>query len=165
MQKGEKIFILAIILFAGLMYWEATKVVTPIGAGYTMGPTIWPKLMLAGSIFLSIVLLVKNWRKKAEQEPLPKEDEEFEKPSRIRALWVLVICFIYTLATFYVGFLIATPLFVAAILYVSEYRKIRNFFLYPISVTIVFYIVFIWLSAIPMPRGHWIFRNFSLLFY
>jgi len=163
MQKGEKIFIVAIILFAGLMYWEATRVATPFGAGYTMGPTVWPKIMLMGAIILSLFLLIKNWKKKAES--VLEEGEEFEKPNRVRSTGILIVCFIYAFAMSHLGFLISTPLFVAAILLLSEYRSIKKLFLIPITITAVFFLIFVWLASVPMPRGHWIFRNFSLLFY
>jgi putative tricarboxylic transport membrane protein len=165
MSKGEKIFLFIIIIFAALMYWHATTLVTPMGADYIMGPTKWPKTMLLGAIFLSLIVLVMNWKKKPKEEPTSKEEEEEEKPNRLRAALVLLVCFIYTFAMKYIGFLFATPLFVAAILYVCEYRKIRTYFITPIMITIVFHLVFVWLAGVLMPRGHWIFRDLSLLLY
>jgi len=165
MSKGEKIFLFIIIIFAALMYWHATTLVTPMGADYIMGPTKWPKTMLLGAIFLCLIVLVMNWKKKPKEEPTSKKEGEEEKPNRLRAALVLALCFVYTFAMNSIGFLVATPLFMAAVLYVSQYRKIRGFFVISIVVTIIFHLVFVWLAAVQMPRGHWIFRDFSLLFY
>ena len=165
MTKGEKVFILGLILFCGFMYLEANRIPEPIGASYIMKASLIPKLMLGGAILFSLILLVKDWRKTVKEGSASAEGEEFEKPNRIRMILIFTICLIYTYAMWLVGFLISTPLFVFIILYISEYRPIRGFILHPLMITMAFYLIFVWLGGVIMPRGHWIFRNFSLFFY
>jgi len=165
MINGEKVFISAIIVFAAFMYREADNIPNPAGAGYVMKANFWPKLILIGIIFMSLSALFKSWKKKVEDKPAPVQGEEFEEPNRVRVMLIFVLCIIYTFAMSLMGFLIATPLFVVAVLYLSEYRKVRGIIFLPLAITIAFHVGFVWLGGVIMPRGYWFFRDFSLLFY
>jgi putative tricarboxylic transport membrane protein len=163
MTIGEKIFVFIIFLFGVFIYYVATQIPKP-AFGYGIGPDLWPKIMLAGIIFLTAILLIKGWKKRPK-ESKPASEEGVEKPSRTRMVAVLVLSFIYTYAMYQWGFLVVTPFFIAVMLYLLRYRKVWAFFVYSIGFTGVFYLIFVMAASIILPRGHGIFRTFSLIFY
>jgi hypothetical protein len=163
MTIGEKIFIFIIFLFGIFIYYVATQLPRP-AFGYGMGPDVWPRIMLAGIILLTAILLIKDWKKRPKESKGTSE-EGVEKPSRARMVAVLVLSFIYTYAMYQWGFLITTPFFIAIMLYLLRYRKVWAFFVYPIVFTLGFYLIFVVAASIILPRGHGIFRTFSLIFY
>ena len=163
MTIGEKIFIFIIFLFAIFIYFVAAQLPRP-AFGYGMGPDVWPRIMLAGIILLTAILLVRDWKKRPKEQKGTSE-EGAEKPSRARMVAVLVLSFMYAYAIYQWGFLVVTPFFVAIMLYLLRYRKVWAFFVYPIVFTGAFYIIFVRAASIVLPRGHGIFRTFSLIFY
>ena len=164
MARGEKIFLSIMFLFAIFLFITASQLMKPMGADYIMGPDVWPKIMAFGIIFFTAILLIKNWKKRPIEQQSSKE-ENVEKRSKSRMIAVLLVSFLYIYGMNQLGFLIATPLFVAAILYLMQYRRIRPFVIFPLLLTVIFFVIFIKVAEIPLPRGHWIFRNFNLIFY
>lgn len=133
-----------------------------------IGPGGWPSVILGLMLILSLLLLIKTYRSHqqvgADQEV--KEEQGEHVTSRSYRHWlVLGISVLYFFLMPYIGFVVATPLYliaVARLLGMTGWLKI-------ICLSIICSAFFIYLFAItlmlPLPRGLGLFRTLSLLLY
>jgi putative tricarboxylic transport membrane protein len=161
MSKSEKIFIFLMIGFAVVMLIAVQGATRAIDFG--MGPEVWPKLTLGALVIACGALLAMGWNKPVKAEPPPKEGEE--EPSKSRMLMILVVSLVYAYAMTLIGFIVSTPIYIIIIMYLMQYRKPFHLIGYSLLMLVVFYLIFINLSEIRMPRGYGIFRELSFLFY
>ena len=171
---GEKVITGLLGLLSLLAFGIATKipqhhVESPLGAGF------WPKLIL-GILFLAtgIHLLKLLLRKKeyarrlareAEEARKREEDEIGEKEVLSLFIYGILTSFAYIYLVNYIGFIFATPIFMAIFMYINNYRNKVMLAVISLVTAAAFLCLFVKVSYIPLPRGYGIFRSISYLIY
>jgi hypothetical protein len=126
--------------------------------GDLLGPKAFPRLLgtclFAGGIYVAI----RAWRMPASRvaaslESEGDEDEPNVPASTTRAFTVSAITLLYGLVLHPLGYLVATPLYVAAGLYVLSIRSKIVLVAVPVLLTALCYYVFAEVLLVPLPSG------------
>jgi putative tricarboxylic transport membrane protein len=170
MKKGPIIGNAVILVFFLFMLFESFGL-HDIRRFGEMGSGFWPILVLALSCILSAILLFFSLRKgkgkEEEEAEAPPSPESIADRRRARNIVILssVATLVYIFAMQWVGFAIATLLYVLAfILILGERRKWVVIFS-PLLVTVFILAVFSKFISIPFPRGIGIFADLSRFFF
>lgn len=168
MKKGEIVFFAAATLFFGFMLIQATGLVGQGRAG-EIGSGLWPLLALGASAVLSVVLLAASIRKSRRAEPAaaaPTPATLAESRRQRTTVALSCICFLaYMVAVPWIGFILATFLFIPAFALALGERRKAVLLVAPVLLTAIIVGVFAKFITIPFPKGAGIFAEFSRLFY
>ncbi len=168
MKKGEIVFFAVCVAFFGLMFYEGVDLATHGRAG-EIGSGLWPLISLGASFLFSVALLIASL-KKARRELAGAEDETPEaiaEKKRQRVIVTLsVVCFlVYMVVIPWIGFILATLLYIPAFALSLGERRKWLLFIAPFLLTAIMIAVFAKFITIPFPKGVGIFAEFSRLFY
>ena len=171
---GEKFITGLICLFSVVLFCIATTI-PPSKVKSPLGTAFWPGLILtilfvASTIhFVKLLLRKKEVEEKlireAEQELKKEEEETGERRIFPLLLFGIIISFVYIFSLRWIGFPIATPIFMGVFMYITGYRKKVMLMAIPLITAIVFLFLFVKVTYIPLPRGLGIFRSISYLLY
>ena len=168
MKKSEIIFSAVCIAFFGFMLFETFELLGQ-GRPGEVGSGLWPFMALAISTLLSILMLISNIRKYKAAGPGAQEltAEAIAAKRRARITVTLsVVCFLtYIIVTPWIGFIIATLLYILVFALVLGERRRWVLAISPILMTAVITGVFAKFITIPFPKGIGVFAEFSRLFY
>jgi putative tricarboxylic transport membrane protein len=170
MKKGPIIGNAVILIFFLFMLLESFKL-HEIRRFGELGSGFWPMLILALSSLLSAILLISSLMKRKEKgEREPAEDpspESIADRKRARNIVILssVATLFYIFAMQWVGFAIATLLFVLTFIVILGERRKWVLIFSPVLVTVFILVVFSKFIAIPFPRGIGIFAELSRFFF
>lgn len=119
------------------------------GLPYALGAFI-----LVGGVFLTVRRL-RIWRDEPGNIVYEEgtEDEPGHPASLGRAMIVVALTAGYAVALPYLGFLLATPMYIAASLWVMNFRSPIPLLAIPVGFTIVMFIVFSQVLSVPLPVG------------
>jgi putative tricarboxylic transport membrane protein len=126
--------------------------------GDLLGPLAFPRVlgscMFAGGLYVAIRAL----RRSAQQvgvalEAEGDEDEPDISASTVRAVTVMALTLVYGLVLNRVGYLLATPVFVAAALYVLAVRSKIALAAVSLLLTAFCYYIFAEVLKVPLPSG------------
>jgi putative tricarboxylic transport membrane protein len=126
--------------------------------GDLLGPKAFPRL-LGASLFLGgLYVAYRAWRVPASQvaaalESDGDEDEPDVPSSVVRAFVVMGLTLLYALVLSGLGYLIATPLYIAAGLYALSIRSKIVLIVVPVALTAFCYYVFAEILMVPLPSG------------
>lgn len=127
-----------------------------------VGPAYWPRIILGALFVLSVILLVRV----IVYPPSPESANPPEKQPHPRNFWfVLGSTVAYIAAMGWIGFTIATVLYLGVMLWLLQFRRIIPFLMIVLGSTLVTVLLFTRLLGIPLPRGTGLFRTISLFFY
>ena len=165
MLKGELLFSIVICLVALFLFW-----VTGSFQGRTvlqtaqMGPAFWPRFILGCLIILSGIVSVGTIRKIAKEKAWGESLMTMDR-GRVRFFAAIGLIVAYLFLLKITGFIITTPLFMIAFMLLLG-EKSKGWIL-GVSVVMTGIIVVLFTKAmyVPLPRGVWLFREFSLLFF
>jgi putative tricarboxylic transport membrane protein len=167
MKKGEIVFFGVCAAFFGFMLIEAIGLMGQGRAG-EIGSGLWPLLALAASAVLSVVLLLSSIQKSRRAAPAEAPTAEALAEQRRQRLTVALscVCFlVYMVAVPWVGFILATFLFIPAFALALGERRKTVLLVAPVLLTAIIVGVFAKFITIPFPKGVGIFAEFSRLFY
>ncbi len=169
MKKGEIVLSAFCIVFFSFMAYEALQL-RGLGRFGETGSGFWPLLALGASILLSLGWLIGNLTRFRAQEAAvpgtPTPEAVAEAWRRRRKVGVSVVCLLlYILAMPWIGFLLATFLFVPAFALGLKERRPWVLAISPVLVTGIVIVVFAKFITIPLPKGAGIFAAFSRIFY
>jgi putative tricarboxylic transport membrane protein len=168
MKKGEIIFSAVCIAFFGFMLFETFELLGQ-GRPGEVGSGLWPFMALAISTLLSVLILIANIRKSKAGGPGAQEltAEAIAAKRRARITVTLsIVCFItYIIVTPWIGFIIATLLYILVFALVLGERRRWVLAIAPVLMTAVIMGVFAKFITIPFPKGVGVFAEFSRLFY
>ena len=120
-----------------------------------LSPTVFPRFVTICLFLLSLLLLIQGIGKQRKQHlerPRVKIDRAYLK----RFVLMAVAGLIYTRIIRYTGYVVATPLFIAAAMIIFAEKKWYRIVLISIGVTAVLYLVFRMVFRVPLPRfGLW----------
>ena len=168
MKKGEIIFSALCIAFFGFMLFETFELLGQ-GRPGEVGSGLWPFMALAISTLLSVLILIANIRKSKAGGPGAQEltAEAIAAKRRARITVTLsIVCFItYIIVTPWIGFIIATLLYILVFALILGERRRWVLAISPVLMTAVIMGVFAKFITIPFPKGVGVFAEFSRLFY
>jgi len=126
--------------------------------GDLLGPKAFPWIlgtgMFIGGLYVATrVLRMPADRAAAALESEGDEDESGVPASTVRCLTVMALTLIYGLLLTPLGYLVATPLYVAAGLYLLSVRSKIVLVLVPVLLTAFCYYLFAEVLTVPLPSG------------
>lgn len=167
MKKGEVVFFGVCVAFFGFMLIQAVGLMGQ-GRPGEIGSGLWPLLALGASAVLSVVLLVSSIQKSRRAAPteMPTADALAEKRRQRTTVALSCICFLaYLIAVPWIGFILATFLFIPAFALALGERRKTVLLIAPVLLTAIIVGVFAKFITIPFPKGVGVFAQFSRLFY
>jgi putative tricarboxylic transport membrane protein len=117
-----------------------------------IGPEFFPRWLAIGLFVCSAVLLIRMLRVKPAHDESAPTLSPFDRGMR-RLLVGAVIIVAYAVSWNFLGFLIATPLGVFALMFLLGLRRYRVMIIFSVSVMIVIFCAFRYLLGINMPMG------------
>lgn len=168
MKRKEGVFFATCLAFFCLMLYEALGQMGRGRAG-EIGSGVWPFMALGGCALLSGVRLIQCLRRRGahSSENRREEDQTSGIPHvRHKAVLLTMVSFLaYLVAIPWIGFILATLLFVPAVSASLGERRWGVLVISPFVLTVAIGAVFAKFIAIPFPKGVGIFAAFSRLFY
>jgi hypothetical protein len=132
-----------------------------VGRYEVLGPAFFPKVLLGA---LGLVALLQIGREiafggsRAEAEPPTIQWRDLASAIGITLAYAAILG--------HAGFLLSTVLFQMALLtVVFGYRRPAIVVGVPLGLTALYGAIFLGLMNVPLPRGRWLFADFSRLFY
>ncbi|MCU0559748.1 MAG: tripartite tricarboxylate transporter TctB family protein [Desulfobacterales bacterium] len=168
MKKGEIVFFGASTAFFGFMLIQAIGLMGQ-GRPGEIGSGLWPFLALGASAVLSVVLLagsIQKYRRAAPAAEMPTPEALAEKRRQRLTVALSAACFlVYMIAVPWVGFILATFVFIPAFALALGERRKTVLLIAPVLLTAIIVGVFAKFITIPFPKGVGVFAEFSRLFY
>ena len=120
-----------------------------------LSPTVFPRFVTVCLFLLSSLLLIQGIGKQRKQHP-EKPRAKIDRAYLMRFIALAGAGFIYTRIIRYTGYIVATPLFIAAAMVIFAEKKWYRIVLISTGVTAVLYLVFRMIFRVPLPRfGLW----------
>jgi len=165
--KGELVFSLLIFVGSLFLYWVTGSFGARIslgGGAAQMGPAFWPRFLLGALILLSGIVSVGMIRRIAKEKAWGESLTTMDRGKfRFFAAIGLSIAYLFLLPV--MGFIAITPLFLIGFMLLLG-EKSKGWILgVSIGMTVIIVVLFTKAMYVPLPRGVWLFREFSLLFY
>ncbi|KPK90144.1 MAG: hypothetical protein AMJ94_10135 [Deltaproteobacteria bacterium SM23_61] len=168
MKKGERVFFGVCAVFFGFMFLQALGLMGK-GRPGEIGSGLWPGIALGACILLSLARFLGSlWRgpKESDSPAHPAGESTVEKRKRRITVTLSALCFLAFMGlTPYLGFILATLLFIPAFAFFLGERRKTVLLVSPFLLTAIIVAVFVKFISIPFPKGVGIFASFSRLFY
>lgn len=136
---------LALIVIAGIMIHTSRSF--PGAQGADVGASFFPVILSSLLIFLSLLLILTSIKNKAV------ETRTAGKSEWKKVLFGMGFTFIYFVLLIYLGYVVATPIFLAGMMWVFNYRRIIHVIFWSLLITGVIYVCFAMLLQVPLPNG------------
>jgi putative tricarboxylic transport membrane protein len=164
-DRGEVCFN-ALIFLGSIYLFQASRSFPRFQTADMLGPAIWPQCLLAATIVLTGVLLIRNSIELLKSRMGARTSIEApQKPATVSLLLVMFLSLAYAVALEYLGFLLSIVLFQVILLYILRIRSAFTLIVFPLGLTATFYLIFVKLLNLPFPRGEGMFLYFSRLLY
>ncbi|MGH2626934.1 MAG: tripartite tricarboxylate transporter TctB family protein [Anaerolineales bacterium] len=145
MRRADAVIGLSLLVFAALYFQQSFAIRTGF-APDRLGPTFFPRLLAGALALLALTLIARAAADRSERPPLP--------PARIGVLiGVTGLTAAYALLLPLVGFLLATPVLIGAVIALMGLREWRPLLVTAIAVTVVLYLVFARFLHVLLPPG------------
>ncbi|OFX28812.1 MAG: hypothetical protein A2Z07_07380 [Armatimonadetes bacterium RBG_16_67_12] len=145
MRRADLLIGIALLAFAAFYFQESSKITIGFAAD-RLGPKFFPQLLAAALGSAALALVWRSLRGRSDPEPL--------QPMRVRLfLWTVVSTLTYVLLLPSLGYLIATPLYLVAIILLLGYRNVAGLVATTAGVTAVLYLVFARTLHVLVPMG------------
>jgi hypothetical protein len=169
MKKAEITTGAVCILFFSFMLIQGFKLIH-VGRAGEVGSGFWPLMSLSASLGLSVLWLITTV---VDSMKAVKTSAETPSPETAAATWarrrkvgLSIICFfLYIVAIPWIGFVLATFLFIFGFAAALGERRKWVLSVSPFLVTAMILAVFAKFITIPFPKGVGVFAAFSRLFY
>ena len=120
--------------------------------GVTIGPEFFPRYLAAGFFICSFVLFINAIRTNPQKDKKAPTISPFNKGMQ-RLFAGIAIILVYIFCWEPVGFIIITPLAMAAMMLLLGYRRYLMMVIFSIGTTIVVFCAFRFLLSLDMPLG------------
>lgn len=145
MAKADRIIGVLLLLLAGAYYWATYDIAVGL-ASDVLGPTFFPRLLAILLGVASAGLVVRTWWTKASDLP-PAGD----RPDRLIGALVLTVAYLLLLPQ--AGYLLLTPLYLAAFALLLGYRALLPLVGTALGITVTLYVVFGRFLRVRLPAG------------
>jgi hypothetical protein len=145
------VFLLGVFVLINAQHVRPASVIDPIGS--EGGPYLVGILLTVGGGLLALRRLLR-WRQEGPLVPDEgtPDDAGVEQGSAARALSIWVAAFVYVLAMPVAGYLLATPFFLAAVLWLFSVRG-WMLVLLPVGFSVPIYLIFVEFLRVRLPTG------------
>ena len=129
---------------------------------YEWGPAHWPRVVLFGMFVACLWLLFVESRKKEDNKevvPVPKIKIEFS--TRVRMVLIFGLPVLYSFLIHRMGFLLITPFFLCAYMWVVGVKKMRTLIIMTVGIYAAIVIIFIKLIFTYLPPGAGVFNTIN----
>jgi hypothetical protein len=120
-----------------------------------LAPTAFPRFISASLMILSVILLIqgiKGMNKKISGQKEEKVQNENDKIFIFKLIIMIFLAFIYTRVIGKIGYLGATPPFIAGTMLLFKERRIAWIVGLSLTTTVLLYLIFRIIFKIPIPR-------------
>lgn len=136
---------LALLAFAGFYYQQSLFITVGLAAD-RLGPTFFPRLLAVTLALAALALLLRAARGRSDPEPLPA--------ARLGLfLWAVGLTAGYALLLARAGYLIATPAYLAAVVWLLGFRNPAGVAATALGITAGLYLVFVRALHVLVPMG------------
>jgi hypothetical protein len=165
-MRGE-ITINGVTFVSGCLLYYVATTIPELKVADKVGPAFWPKTVLSLVILLSGFLLIKNLGVllSKRESPIRPASSDSQKDWTIRLLLTIGLSLLYGFSVSYSGFLLSIFIFQLILLFILKVKKVPILIFFPLIMTGVYYLIFIRVLHMPLPRGTGIFITLSRLFY
>ena len=166
----------ALTLIAAILLWFAQGIHSDAVDAHRISPGFWPKAILwlwlvlaAGELINRLIKLTrvqlgeKTSQSDLQRELSPDDQDKHEPGSLWRAMIGLAIIIGYSIFVSWVGFPIATTLFLFAFAWLGGYRRLWPLTAISIIGTAALILIFMKVAYISLPLGVSVFKDFSIL--
>jgi hypothetical protein len=155
--------IFSLLIFVGslLLYWVTGSFK---GQDAQMGPAFWPRVILSAIILLSGIVSVGTIRKLAKEKAWGESLMTMDR-GKLRFFAAIGLSLAYLVLLPVLGFIAITPVFMIAFMVLLGEKSKGWIIGISIAMTAIIVVLFTKAMYVPLPRGVWLFREFSLLFY
>lgn len=172
MDKRIDLFGVILVIGLGIFYYVLTEKLPDTRMGDTLGPRGFPKYLAVGLIITGLLLFIRQTRKWLQTPgwkyaPEGESDDPDFPASGIRVFSLITITFMYLALLIPLGYLLATPAFLAAVLALHKIRRPMLLVTVPVCITLILFVVFVLLARVYVPLGpmnfisDWIMRIHS----
>ena len=146
-ERTDRYVGIGFMAFGALMFYLATTWKANFTAD-PAGPAAIPKILCAGLIILGAVLTIGGFGVKTKSEkPIITKDEA------ITIGLLTAACILYIVLLPVVGYLIATPLLIAAGLVIVGSRKVKTIVMISVITTLILFLLFYSILRVNLPLG------------
>lgn len=150
--------LLGVVIAIALLF--ASRGLDTVSAPGQLGPSFWPRLVLAG---LVLGCLAKAWEEARRSVRDPEPDA---RPlARVRLAAAIALIVLYVVLTPLLGFLLATAAFIAAFLALCGARAPLVLAANAVAGTVLLLYLFVKLVYLPLPKGGGPFEPLTLAVY
>ena len=172
MDKRIDLFGVMLVIGLGVWYYALAGQLPDTRMGDPLGPRGFPKYLAVGIIITALFLFIRQIRKWFQTPgwkyaPEGESDDPDFPASGARVIGLITITFTYLALLIPLGYLLATPAFLAAVLTLLGIRRTRLLVAVSVGITLVLFVVFVLLARIYLPLGpmdfisDWIMRMHS----
>mgnify|MGYP004481992791 CR=1 FL=1 len=159
-----------LVLIGILCFFFGTSFLIGEGAdrrGDILGSVGFPRIIILCAFLLLVIQVVNLLRnmKKGQTSANEMSKKPREKTGYIRMVSCMFLILIYILAMQYVGYALATLLFVLALGKIIGYRKNGKLLLFSVVISVALVAVFGTLFSITLPRGLGLLKELSFYWY
>jgi hypothetical protein len=163
--KGELIFSLLIFMGSLFLYWVTGSFQErTVLQGAQMGPAFWPRFILVSIILLSGIVSVGLIRRIAKEKAWGESLMTMDR-GKVRFFAAICLSVAYLILLPVLGFIAITPVFMIAFMLLLGEKSKGWIIGVSFGMTAVIVVLFTKAMYVPLPRGVWLFRKFSLLFF
>lgn len=145
MRRADLMTGVGLLAFAAA-YFQQSFAITVGFAGDRLGPTFFPRLLALVLAGCALVLIARALRGRSDPAPLPA----VRLPLLLGTLGLTVV---YILALAPLGYLLATPPYLAALVWLLGYRSPTGLAGAAVGITAVLYLVFVQALKVLVPMG------------
>ena len=145
MRRADLLIGIALLILSAFYYQASFQIVRGF-ASDLLGPTFFPRLLAAALAVLATTLIVRAASGRSDPAPLPA--------IRVRLFWsTLGLTLAYVLLLPRLGFLIATPLLLGAVIWLLGLRRWATLAGAAVGFTLALYLVFARALHVLLPLG------------
>ena len=136
-----------------------------------LGPAGWPQLVLIVLIAATVLSLAQSLyslslhRRTATTHSIQSEILGLSRQGIRRLFLAIVVSLLYLFLLTRIGFVLSTFLLMSGMMLLMKYPSVWRAGLIAALVVVALALLFGRLMFVPLPRGLWIFREISYLFY
>jgi len=136
------------MIFFALSIFYMSRQLTEDAAG-------WPGFFAYLLIFLSIGLIIETIykSKKAETDENGQKKQQSIDLIEKNLVYTVVLSIAYLFIMEHIGFLIVTPIYLAILMWLLQYRSIKSLLSVSIGATVIIVLIFQYLLGVPIPQG------------
>ncbi|WP_319475303.1 tripartite tricarboxylate transporter TctB family protein [Marispirochaeta aestuarii] len=143
---GSIFFLLALLMFAVALDFPKPQV-----SG--LSPRVFPQFVAVCTMIFSAMLIVKNVQLLAGKDTVVQEKKKLDSQFAVRFGVFSAAGILYVLLIDKIGYLIATPILIAATMLLFNEKRRYRVLLVSVLTTLILYMLFRMVFCVPLPRN------------